>query len=323
MFALACTQRSVHKGIWIKPRTTDLYRDVMNWTPNDWYENIRMSQQSFNHICDQLSVFIERMTTKFRSPHPVGKRVMVKLLRLATNIEFRTLGHLFGMGRSTAWKHHDAHVLRESSVFLKASAGELLPNWTENLDNVEVPPFIIGDPAYPSLTWLMKAYPGNNLSQEQQVFNCRLSRARMTIECAFGRLKGRWRCLIKRLDNELYSVSGLAKACCTLHNICEVHGYFFNENWLEDIDDNVTTANNTKKKMRLAINVFRKWQLERNELAKRDENISCIAPDIEEMTKDELCYSLSRFICEVIKENGEDYPGQTLYEILINIQMHF
>ncbi|CAG2256295.1 unnamed protein product [Mytilus edulis] len=206
MFALASTQRSVHRGIWIKPRTTDLYRDVMNWTPNDWYENIRMSQQSFNHICDQLSVFIERMTTKFRSPHPVGKRVMVTLWRLATNIEFRTLGHLFGMGRSTAWKHHDAHVLRESSVFLKASAGELLPNWTENLDNVEVPPFIIGDPAYPSLTWLMKAYPGNNLSQEQQVFNCRLSRARMTIECAFGRLKGRWRCLIKRLDNELYSV---------------------------------------------------------------------------------------------------------------------
>ncbi|VDI70617.1 Hypothetical predicted protein [Mytilus galloprovincialis] len=197
----------------------------MNWTPNDWYENIRMSQQSFNHICDQLSVFIERRTTKFRSPHPVGKRVMVTLWRLATNIEFRTLGHLFGMGLSTAcmifhdvvdainsillpkyikfptghalrntidgfrtrWgfpqcggaidgthiliiapkehhadyynrkchhsvllqavvdynyrftninvghagKHHDAHVLRESSVFLKASAGELLPNWTE------------------------------------------------------------------------------------------------------------------------------------------------------------------------------------------------
>ncbi|CAG2195298.1 unnamed protein product [Mytilus edulis] len=84
-----------------------------------------------------------------------------------------------------------------------------------------------------------------------------------------------------------------------------------------------STADNTKKKMRWAINVFRKWQLERNELAKRDENISCIAPDIEEMTKDELCYSLSRFICEVIKENGEDYPGQTLYEILINIQMYF
>ncbi|CAC5409552.1 unnamed protein product [Mytilus coruscus] len=77
-------------------------------------------------------------------------------------------------------------------------------------------------------------------------------------------------------------------------------------------------ADDTKKKMRWAINVFRKW-----ELAKRDENISCIQPDLEEMTKDELCYSLSRFICEVIKENGEDYPGQTLYEILITIQMHF
>ncbi|CAC5383071.1 unnamed protein product [Mytilus coruscus] len=64
------------------------------------------------------------------------------------------------------------------------------------------------------------------------------------------------------------------------------------------------TADNTKKKMRWAINVFRKWQMERNELTKRDENISCIQPDLKEMTKDELCYSLSRFICEVIKENG-------------------
>lgn len=44
--------------------------------------------------------------------------------------------------------------------------------------------------------------------------------------------------------------------------------------------------------------------------------------DLEEMTKDEFCYSLSRFIFEVIRENCEDYPGQTLYEILINLQMH-
>lgn len=39
------------------------------------------------------------------------------------------------------------------------------------------------------------------------------------------------------------------------------------------------------------------------------------------MTKDELCYTLSRFVCEAKKQNGEDYPGDTLYELIISIQL--
>jgi len=39
------------------------------------------------------------------------------------------------------------------------------------------------------------------------------------------------------------------------------------------------------------------------------------------MTKDELNFSIARFICEVRKENGEEYPGQTLYELVIQLQL--
>lgn len=39
------------------------------------------------------------------------------------------------------------------------------------------------------------------------------------------------------------------------------------------------------------------------------------------MSKDELCYTLSRFLCEIKKQNGEDYPGETLYELIICIQL--
>lgn len=35
---------------------------------------------------------------------------------------------------------------RETSLFEKAISGELLPRWTENIDNTQVPLFLISDP---------------------------------------------------------------------------------------------------------------------------------------------------------------------------------
>ena len=92
------------------------------------------------------------------------------------------------------------------------------------------------DPAYPLLPWVMKAFPDNcRLSSQQKTFNYRLSRARVTVEHAYGKLKGRWRCLLKRLDINVSHVPEFVAACCTLHNICEVHGDTFDEDSLEDI----------------------------------------------------------------------------------------
>lgn len=51
----------------------------------------------------------------------------------------------------------------------------------------------------------------------------------MTVECAFGRLKGRWRCLGKRLDVDISTVPTIISACCTLHNLCEKHGEAYEE----------------------------------------------------------------------------------------------
>ncbi len=66
---------------------------------------------------------------------------------------------------------HDARV---SSLFKKGQEGSLLPNSTETIGQHEIPLVILGDPAYPLLKWLMKAYPDTgSLTPQQKTFNYR------------------------------------------------------------------------------------------------------------------------------------------------------
>ena len=67
----------------------------------------------------------------------------------------------------------------------------------------------------------------------------------MTVEHAYGRLKGRWRCLLKRLDVHVSDVPELVATCCVLHNVCEIHGEHFDEEWMEGVQDDSITVNST------------------------------------------------------------------------------
>ena len=49
---------------------------------------------------------------------------------------------------------------------------------------------------------------------------------------------------------------------------------------------------------------------------------SVIQEDIDEMSDEMLDFTLARFVAEVKKEDGQEYPGKTLYEILSSIQMY-
>lgn len=90
------------------------------------------------------------------------------------------------------------------------------------IEGASVPLIILGDPAYPLLKWLIKAYTGSNSSPEKSSFNCYHSSVRIMVEIAFGRLKGaRWRIIGKKIEANVSFAPTIVAACCILHNICE------------------------------------------------------------------------------------------------------
>ncbi|CAL1687605.1 unnamed protein product [Lasius platythorax] len=91
--------------------------------------------------------------------------------------------------------------------------------------------YIIGDKAYPCLSWLIPPFINlGQLIQAQKKFNAALATMRQVIERAFALLKGRWRRL-KFLDmNRDDMTPFVILASCVLHNVCLANG-------LEDYED--------------------------------------------------------------------------------------
>ena len=129
---------------------------------------------------------------------------------------------------------HDARVLSNSAIFKKGVDNTLFDGVESRIiQGNDVPPLILGDPAYPFLPWLMKRYPENNdTPRVQRVFNYRLSRARMTVENTFGRFKGRFKRFSKRVDMEVSSLVNVVLSSCILHNICEAQNNEFLPDWV-------------------------------------------------------------------------------------------
>ena len=79
-------------------------------------------------------------------------------------------GVLYIFGRYVFWnvftgwpgRSHDARVFLNSDIGM----GNLLPDAPTVIRGQNIPACIIGDAAYPLLEWLMKPYPGHNLSDE-------------------------------------------------------------------------------------------------------------------------------------------------------------
>lgn len=121
----------------------------------------------------------------------------------------------------------------DASVFFKSEFGQsIVHNTIELPENVTIgltsmPFTFVADDAFPLWDRIMKPYspPRNGgLTDEERVFNYRLSRARRVVENAFGILTAKFVCLARTMFCGPGRAQKIVAACCILHN------YFLNNN---------------------------------------------------------------------------------------------
>ena len=102
MLALSLHTTSV-RTLWAKERSSYWWDYIVKRTfsCHDWLENFRMSEAIFIFLCNELRSNIKKTDTVMRDAIAVERRVALTLWFLATNSDYRTIGHLFGDSKLT------------------------------------------------------------------------------------------------------------------------------------------------------------------------------------------------------------------------------
>ena len=104
----------------------------------------------------------------------------------------------------------------DAAVFSKCAFNQALET-----NSLHVPPHgvFVADDAFPLRTNILKPYSRcGQLTQRQEIFNYRLSRARRVVENAFGILVSRFRVFERPIPLNVTTTEQLVKATCALHN---------------------------------------------------------------------------------------------------------
>ena len=89
----------------------------------------------------------------------------------------------------------------------------------------------------------------------------------------------------------------------------------FEDSWVSDA---------SRRKWNWVLNIFEEWRETRNEAVLKVENSGepVLNHRIAEMSDEDLDFFLARFVAEVRKEDGQEYPGKTIYEMICSLQCY-
>lgn len=118
-------------------------------------------------------------------------------------------------------KQNDSGTFRTSEIYsmLKSNAFNLPTDKCLPRSNITMPLVLLGDDAYPLMSNLMKPYNDVNLLPDEEMYNQRHSRARKSVECAFGILYSKWRIFSKAIETDVTTADKIIKCCCVLQNL--------------------------------------------------------------------------------------------------------
>ena len=93
----------VERNVWVKERSGYCWDRIVltSFSDEQWRANFRMSHAMFYYLCNELRPEIIKQDTRFRRAVSVEKRVAITLWRLATNGDYRSVGHMFGVAKGT------------------------------------------------------------------------------------------------------------------------------------------------------------------------------------------------------------------------------
>ncbi|CAN7948745.1 unnamed protein product, partial [Ixodes pacificus] len=139
-------------------------------------------------------------------------------IRLLALVDHRYRFRYINLG--TPGRCHDSNVYGRSQLRTLVDSAQF-QSPTVAIEGTAIAPIILCDQAFPLTTNLLKPFASATSETREAVFNYNLSKTRRIVENAFGRLKARFRFIMKRMECQLPNAKRAIRAACILHNICE------------------------------------------------------------------------------------------------------
>ena len=130
----------VRRELWVRPRPGVWWDNALhNYDDAEWSRHFRMKRATFGYLVNRIRPHLDYQDSTFRESIPVEKRVGIMLWRLSTPDAYRTIGELFGVGKSTACviTHELCKIVQDFLLpeFVSFPTGDRLHEVIDGFDN--------------------------------------------------------------------------------------------------------------------------------------------------------------------------------------------